>query len=122
MYWHFPHYTGYTGPMTYMIDENDWKLIRYWNAGSGDYALYHLADDPYERTDLSAKYPKRVKTMAARLDTHLAETEAELPRPRLGYDPGKPTRFDKKAITTLAEKFRRTQERQWNEMNPQANQ
>ena len=111
LFWHFPHYTGYTGPVTTMIDEENWKLIRYWNAQSGAYELYNLTADPNERTDLAAKNPDRIKTMAARLDAMLKDTGADLPERWKGYDPAKPTKFDRQATKELAETFRRDQEK-----------
>lgn len=118
LFWHFPHYTGYTGPVTYMIDEDNWKLIRYWNTQSGEYALYNMADDPGEQNDLAETNPQRVQAMTARMDAWLTQTQAELPEARPGYDANKPTHFDRQSITNLAEKFRRTQQRRWEAAHP----
>jgi len=42
---------------------DDWKLVeRYWMPHP---FLYHLTDDPYEKTDLSEKYPDKVRDLLA---------------------------------------------------------
>lgn len=46
---------------------------------SGKKALYDLAADPGELTDLSAKDPERVKTLAAELDAYFARLPVILP-------------------------------------------
>lgn len=50
------------------IRQGDWKLVRYDLAAEGqtgisEVKLYNLKDDIGESTDLSAKYPDRVKTL-----------------------------------------------------------
>lgn len=60
---HYPHYTGYSGPFSSIIVDN-WKLIRFYNDAEGGYLLYHLADDPEEQRDLSKVNPKKRDALA----------------------------------------------------------
>ena len=41
--------------------------------------LYNLDKDPNEQTDLTAKHPEKVETLAAKLDRSLKEMKAEMP-------------------------------------------
>lgn len=55
---------GYMGWRAYWSGE--WKLVFVSEAfgGTGDYALYNLADDPGEVVDLSDQYPEKVEGLA----------------------------------------------------------
>jgi arylsulfatase A-like enzyme len=57
----------------------NWKLIRH--DGTAVIELYDLAADPSETSDLSAKDPDRVASMAATLDRWLTERSAARARP-----------------------------------------
>jgi len=64
----------------------DWKLVRQRRRAkpqatverrppadaAGEYALYHLADDPGEQNDLAKRHPDRVRELAERLDQLVA--------------------------------------------------
>jgi arylsulfatase A-like enzyme len=64
----------------------DWKLVRMQNRGKsnatvsinppvaprGDYGLYHLANDPAERNDVSAKHPEELKRLQDRMEQIIA--------------------------------------------------
>jgi len=55
-----------TGPTAWI--DGDFKLLgKSSKRGSGGYALYNLADDPKEQTNLAADQPERVKRMTAEL-------------------------------------------------------
>lgn len=61
------------------IIDGDWKLIAPNPQVRGPEALpelYNLAKDPHERRDLAAKEPQKVKTLAAKLNTWWAPSQA----------------------------------------------
>jgi arylsulfatase A-like enzyme len=64
-----------------VVDE-DWKLIV---ASDGEQSLYHLAEDPYESTDVSELEPERTSALQELLDSFK-------PAP---YDPGKRVKKDR---------------------------
>jgi arylsulfatase A-like enzyme len=81
---HFPHRSPAAGmrPAT-SVRRGDWKLVRYYadDIGQQDrYALYDLAMDSSETTDLSAKKPDVVRELASLIENHLEVTGALVPR------------------------------------------
>jgi arylsulfatase A-like enzyme len=50
------------------IRDDEWKLIR---GSDGSTELYHVADDPEERTDLAAEHPEQVDRLTSALDDWL---------------------------------------------------
>ncbi|HHT23215.1 MAG TPA: arylsulfatase [Bacteroidales bacterium] len=63
LYWEFHEEGGRQA-----IRQGDWKLIiQKINTGNPTYELYNLKSDPFEKTDLAAKYPKRVKKMTKKI-------------------------------------------------------
>jgi arylsulfatase A len=103
---HHPHYTGYSGPFSSIID-NDWKLIRFYNDEKGGYLLYNLAEDPNEQKDLAATHVERQNSLAKKLNVLLHEMGAEMPMPNPGKKTGKHNlNFTKK----LADKHRKLAE------------
>ena len=87
LYWHFPAYleggnaetkdpTFRSRPVS-VIQHKNWKLIENYEDGSLE--LYNLDVDPSERTDLSEKEVKRVKSLYKRLNCWKREVKAELP-------------------------------------------
>jgi arylsulfatase A len=109
IFFHFPHYTHATGPFSSVIQDS-WKLIRFYNDTSGEFQLFNLNDDPYEQADLAGQRPEIVDSLRAVLGKWLLETDAELPRPNSGFDPGQPPRKDKDFTWGLALKERRLHE------------
>ena len=83
---HFPHYSGSTGPNSVLL-ERDWKLIRFYNDAAGGSLLYNLADDPFEKHDQSAALPDQTRVFEARLTGLLAEVKAQLPLKNPDFDP-----------------------------------
>ena len=58
------HLTGHAAWL-----DGDWKLHRLIDdEGGARYELYHLADDPRETADESARHPQRVESMTVALD------------------------------------------------------
>lgn len=100
IYCHFPHNEA-PGEFELMpaptpatpassVRDGDWKLIRFYcdNADKSDrYELYNLATDPGERHDLGSAQSARVKSLAAKLDKFLQDTEAVIPKPNPKYNP-----------------------------------
>ena len=50
------------------IRDEEWKLIR---GSDGSTELYHVADDPGERTDLAGEHPEQVDRLTSALDDWL---------------------------------------------------
>lgn len=48
------------------IRDQNWKLVQH---GKSDWELYHLADDPTELTNLAAREPDRVRSLATQWET-----------------------------------------------------
>jgi arylsulfatase A-like enzyme len=67
----------------------DWKLIR-WYDHTEPVELFDLAQDPGEEHNLAGSHPERRLELEARLDRHLEQAGALLPRPNPEYDPGSP--------------------------------
>ena len=65
LYWHYPHYSNAGATPTGAIREGEWKLIEFFE--DGRVALFNLADDPAESTDLSSQFPDRAAAMATKL-------------------------------------------------------
>ena len=59
--------------------EGDLKLLRWWE---GAPELYDLGQDPGETRDLAGELPAVGARLSQRLDAHLAEVGARLPRAR----------------------------------------
>lgn len=81
---HFPHYQSGDGPHS-AIRLGDLKLIRFDETGTS--ALFDLASDIGERTDLAAQMPDKVQELEKRLRKYLADVDAELARPNPNHDP-----------------------------------
>ncbi|MEX2577794.1 MAG: sulfatase-like hydrolase/transferase [Verrucomicrobiales bacterium] len=76
------------GARSEAMREEDWKLVvTHPKAAPGTFenettALYHLADDPSEETDLSDEHPERTAAMLAELEAWYADTqETATPQP-----------------------------------------
>jgi arylsulfatase A-like enzyme len=74
------------GP-NWAVREGDWKLLFHPRSGPAP-MLFHLAEDPGEKTDLAAAHPDRVKALKARYDAWARELTA----PRWRYRPADPPR------------------------------
>lgn len=120
IYFHHPHYTHAAGPFSSIIEE-DWKLIRFYNAsgkrtaGGWGEQLFDLAADPYEQDDLIASRPRQVAKLRRQLDAWLAETDAELPRPNEQFDASAPADKDQHFTWNLAQRIWAKQEAKWRE-------
>jgi arylsulfatase A-like enzyme len=75
--WHFPHYGNQGGDPSSMIRRGDWKLIYYHEDGHEE--LYNLKTDLSETTDVSAKYPDKVKQLHDELFNYLTDVSAKFP-------------------------------------------
>ncbi len=78
LYWHYPHYGNQGGEPSSIIQQDDWKLIHYYEDGRDE--LYHLANDPSETTDVASQQPERTKQLRQQLDRWLKETGAAIPQ------------------------------------------
>ncbi|MCL5745313.1 MAG: sulfatase [Acidobacteria bacterium] len=94
LFFHFPSYTGYTGPFSSVI-HRDWKLIRYYNDSDGRHQLFDLKSDPYELRDLVSQRPDKERELSRLLDAFLRDCDAELPLANAAYDPAKRTTVGK---------------------------
>jgi arylsulfatase A len=94
LFFHFPSYTGYTGPFSSVI-HRDWKLMRYYNDADGRHQLFDLKFDPYELHDVVSEHPDKERELSQMLDAFLRDCDAELPLANAAYDPAKPTTVGK---------------------------
>jgi arylsulfatase A-like enzyme len=104
---HFPHYSGSTGPNSVLI-ESDWKLIRFYNDAAGKYLLYNLVNDPFEEHDLSASLPEKTRSLDERLTRLLADMKAQMPLKNPDFDPHGKKFSNRQTTLDRAEQQRRT--------------
>jgi len=83
LFWHYPHWGNQGGNPGTAVRVGKWKLIR-WN-WPARVELYDLEADPGETTDLSGKNPKVVTDLTKRIDTFLAETNAQRATPNPNF-------------------------------------
>lgn len=77
---HFPH--AHRGSYFTTYRKGDWKVIYYYNPdkdGVPSYKLYNLADDPYEKNDVSATNPDKLKEMCRLMVERLELEGAQYP-------------------------------------------
>ena len=85
---HYPHAPHRSVYFT-IYREGGWKVVYHYFptevSGGSPYQLFHLAEDPYESTDLAAKRPAELRRMMAgmiaALDRHAAVYPAEAGQP-----------------------------------------
>ncbi len=85
LFWHYPHYSNAGATPTGAMRSGDWKLIEFFE--DGRLALFNLADDPGESTDLSAQFPERVSDMAEKLAGWRVDVAAKPALANPHYDP-----------------------------------
>ncbi len=89
LFWHYPHYSNQGGFPGGAIRSGNWKLVE--NYEDGSIALYDLAKDPGEHTDLAPADADRAGEMRARLHAWYRETGAKFLRQKKGGEqPWKP--------------------------------
>ncbi len=76
LYFHYPHYYPTSSPVS-AIREGDWKLLEYFEDRHVE--LYHLREDPGEKTDLASRQPAQAERLRSRLDEWRRRVEARLP-------------------------------------------
>lgn len=68
LYWHYPldkpHFLG--GRSSSAIRDGDWKLIEFFSDNTVE--LYHLTEDPGEKTNLAVTFPERAAGLRQQLD------------------------------------------------------
>ncbi|MCH7224908.1 sulfatase [Haloferula sp. A504] len=89
LFWHYPHWGNQGGIPSSAIRDGDWKLIDFYWKKSPE--LYHLADDPGERTNLADKHPEKLAELQAKLEAFRKDTDALPPSVNPDAKPG----FDK---------------------------
>lgn len=82
---HFPHYQSGDGPHTALILD-DYKLMKFYE--DERLALFHLADDITESTDLAEKLPEKAADLNLRLIRYLRDVDAAMPVSNSRYVPG----------------------------------
>jgi arylsulfatase I/J len=60
-----------TGPKQYALRDGDWKLVRILSDTPAQH-LFHIAADPYEKSDLAAAEPARLAQLAQAMDRWIA--------------------------------------------------
>ena len=78
LYFHYPHYYPTTTPVG-AIRAGDWKLLEYFEDGRCE--LYHLKNDPGEKTDLASRMPDKAASLRKQLQRWRAEVRAAEPTP-----------------------------------------
>ncbi|MBI5690582.1 MAG: sulfatase [Verrucomicrobia bacterium] len=89
LYWHYPHYGNQGGAPAAAIRRGEWKLIEWLEDNRVE--LFHLAADPGEQSDLSAREPRRTASLRADLHAWQKEVGARFPTANPAYDPAKPS-------------------------------
>jgi arylsulfatase A len=80
---HFPHYSPQRGAPGAVVRQGPMKLVEWYE--TGELALYDLAKDPGEATNLAAKRPRQVRKMNKALDNWRAQVGAKMPTPNPSY-------------------------------------
>jgi len=75
---HYPHYYPTTTPVS-ALRTRDWKLLEYFEDNRLE--LYHLAQDPGEKTNLAEKNPTQAQALRAQLHAWRQSVNARLPTP-----------------------------------------
>jgi arylsulfatase A-like enzyme len=91
LFWHYPHYQHYQqeGATPYAaIRRGDWRLVEFYDDHRVE--LYHLKDDPGERTNRASSSPDQVKSLQDERHAWLRSVNAQMPTPNPNYDPTKP--------------------------------
>ncbi|MEX2234610.1 MAG: sulfatase [Cyclobacteriaceae bacterium] len=83
VYWHYPHFSNQLGRPAGAIRNGKFKLVESYE--SGKIELFNLADDVEEKTDLSEKYPEKVKELLSDLRSWQKDVKANMPKPNPGY-------------------------------------
>lgn len=83
---HFPHYQGDTPHSALIV--GDLKLMKFYE--DGKLALYDLAKDLREQTDLAKQRPDDTARMHKQLTEYLTAIGAQLPTPNPQFDPKAP--------------------------------
>ncbi len=84
IFFHYPHYYETTTPVS-AVRAGDWKLLEYLEDQRVE--LYHLSDDPGEKTDLAAQEPQRAAELRQRLHDWRDEVGAATPTPNPNFKP-----------------------------------
>ncbi len=84
LFWHFPHYTNQGSRPAGAVRDGAWKLVEHYEDGRLE--LYHLADDPGEANDLSAREPGRAAAMKAKLAEWRRSMGAQGNEPNPAFD------------------------------------
>jgi arylsulfatase A-like enzyme len=92
---YFPHSPGvpdWLPPGVSVHRQDGWKLIRLFHAGTGGahrHLLFHLTEDPGEKTDLAARRTDLVPELDALIEDFLGRTRAVVPVPNPAFDPAR---------------------------------
>lgn len=89
LYWHFPHWGNQGGYPGAAIRRGEWKYIHYFWGRAPE--LYHLGNDPGERTNLALIHPDVALELHTALQELHRETDAVMPT----LNPEPPAHFDK---------------------------
>ncbi|MHC4143542.1 MAG: hypothetical protein ACYSUD_02060 [Planctomycetota bacterium] len=83
-------------PYNGAIRRGDWKLVHNGRLGANytqgrpienTFELFNLADDPYEKTDLSEKNPQKLRQLKRRLESYAGQAaKANIPPNRMPKD------------------------------------
>ncbi len=91
---YFPHAPGVPDwlPPSVSVHSGDWKLIRIFHGGDNGqhrYKLFNVTEDIGEQNDLATSMPEKVKSLDAKIEQFLIDTNAVLPLANPNFDPAK---------------------------------
>lgn len=87
LYWHYPHYGNQGGEPTSIIQQNDWKLIHYWEDDHQE--LYKLPSTEKDELNVIERHPKIAKKLNNQLIAWLDKVDAKYPKKDSLYDANK---------------------------------
>ncbi len=87
LYWHYPHYGNQGGEPTSIIQQNDWKLIHYWEDNRQE--LYKLPSTEKDEFNVIKEHSKLAKDLSNQLLTWLEEVGAKYPEKDVLFDKNK---------------------------------
>ena len=90
LFWHYPHYhAGGDGPYS-AVRDGSWRLIEFHE--DNQLALYNLAEDVGETTNLVEQHADKTRELHQQLRDWRRQVKAQMPTPNPDHDPGRATR------------------------------
>ena len=100
LYWHYPHYGNQGGEPTSIIQQDELKLIHYWEDGHEE--LYKLPSTEHDSLNVISRHPEIAKNLSDKLMLWLKEVNAKFPAKDTEYDKAK---AEKRRLNTINNKW-----------------